>query len=198
MAMVVPWPSSSGTAFKIATKLQARFLSAASAAQNGVASEVPRTEYVAGCSLQDLHNAAYQSELSLDKSLSTSLLPFIVRGAMSDGWPVQQWDSKALLDQCGDVTVPVEVSFRGADYRSLYSSSHRGQEELFHAGVPVPLSMLLDHMQQTEEQHMQVSCFSIYFHLLHVFCFVRCYMQVILCNHAGMCLKAAGTSRRQH
>jgi hypothetical protein len=70
---------------------------------------------------------------------------------MAEGWPVLYWDREELLRRCGDVDVPVEVSYRGADYRQLYCHAV-GDDHQFHAGVLLPLSVLLDNMRRIEEK----------------------------------------------
>ena len=47
--------------------------------------------------------------------------------------------------------VPVEASIRGGDYRDLYRPSQSRTQKGFEAGVPVPLSFLLEHMQELDE-----------------------------------------------
>lgn len=68
--------------------------------------------------------------------------PKVVTGAM-ESWPARAW-SVQHLQQFGSVTVPVEVSYNGGDYRDLHTAnSHRR----FEADMQVPLSVILESMQ---------------------------------------------------
>ena len=91
----------------------------------------------------------------------SNVLPCIINGAMTEenGWNAGNWSSDDLIVACdGETLVPVEVSINGGDYRDLYraaeGSSRRRQ---FEAGVPVPLSFLLQHIQQLSDPLEQVS-----------------------------------------
>lgn len=79
--------------------------------------------------------------------------PAVITGAMSGKeWPALQWTLEQLLSHSGDISVPVEASSNGGDYRDLHSPRPgRG----FEAGMPVPLSLLLQHMRDAEgsQQH---------------------------------------------
>lgn len=73
-------------------------------------------------------------------------VPVVVSGAMDD-WPARSW-SPQHLQQFRDVTVPVEVSYNGGDYRDLHvAPSSSGGARHFEADMQVPLSFLLDSMQ---------------------------------------------------
>lgn len=82
--------------------------------------------------------------------------PKVVTGAM-ESWPARAW-SVQHLQQFGSVTVPVEVSYNGGDYRDLHTAnSHRR----FEADMQVPLSVILESMQtsshtQTPAQVSQI------------------------------------------
>ncbi|CAL8470425.1 g9967 [Coccomyxa elongata] len=71
---------------------------------------------------------------------------------MQEGWPAAEWTSRELLEKCGDCEVPVEVSSGGGDYRDAYDDAKSQPGRTFDAGVPVPLSLLLNAMQLTLEQ----------------------------------------------
>ncbi|KAK9915601.1 hypothetical protein WJX75_001392 [Coccomyxa subellipsoidea] len=76
---------------------------------------------------------------------------------MQKGWPVLLWTPRDLLDRCGDCEVPVEVSSGGGDYRDMYSNPSPKPGRRFEAGVPVPLSLLLSSMQESQEQPGQAA-----------------------------------------
>lgn len=68
---------------------------------------------------------------------------------MQEGWPAADWTPRDLLERCGDREVPLEVSCGGGDYRDAYDDARSRPGRTFDAGVPVPLSLLLDAMQST-------------------------------------------------
>lgn len=70
------------------------------------------------------------------------LVPVVVTGAMHD-WPARSW-SVQHLQQFGDVTVPVEVSHHGGDYRDLHAAA---TDRRFEADVEIRLALLLESMQ---------------------------------------------------
>lgn len=104
-----------------------------------------------GCDLDSLSQSS--SDLSTSPKLDNpchSAQPFAIRGAMQEGWPVLLWTPRDLLDRCGDCEVPVEVSSGGGDYRDMYSNPSPKPGRRFEAGVPVPLSLLLSSMQESQ------------------------------------------------
>ena len=112
------------------------------------------------CSLDSLSTKTNTSPTS--DYQSQSMQPFAIRGAMQEGWPVLQWTHQDLLDRCGDCEVPVEVSSGGGDYRDLYSDSRPSPGRSFEAGVPVPLSLLLSSMQESEVRWQPETCLSVH------------------------------------
>lgn len=74
---------------------------------------------------------------------------------MQEGWPALQWSPADLLEKCRDCEVPVEVSSRGGDYRDLYEPGRATPGSTFDAGVPLPLSLLLDSMQQADTSQVK-------------------------------------------
>lgn len=114
-------------------------------------------EFRPGSSLLSLSNSDDKYNSLTAESLSSSSLtdnahparPFAIRGAMQEGWPAAEWTPGELLERCGDCEVPVEVSSGGGDYRDAYDDAKSEPGRTFDAGVPVPLSLLLDAMQST-------------------------------------------------
>ena len=98
---------------------------------------------------------SYRPGCSLEELLGSDQQPAVLKGAMSpEEWPALQWKPDELLQQSGDVEVPVEVSRGGGDYRELYSPRPTDSSRAFEAGVPVPLSVLLQHMQEADQQQV--------------------------------------------
>jgi hypothetical protein len=64
-------------------------------------------------------------------------------------WPALRWSPDELLRRHSDMTVPVEMSVGGGDWRDMYCPQP-GSGRAFEAGVPVPLSLLLQHMRDEE------------------------------------------------
>jgi hypothetical protein len=123
---------------------------------------------VASCdSLHALLASAYEGSgaQSRPRKLADAL-PTVINGAMteSNGWQAARWSKDDLLKACnGDTMVPVEASFNGGDYRDLYTPPHSRRRRRFEAGVPVPLSFLLEHMQELQEvpddvRHFEQAC----------------------------------------
>ena len=78
-------------------------------------------------------------------------LPTLISGAMTEenGWAATRWSEDDLAAACnGDTLVPVEVSINGGDYRDFYRGAEGSKNRQFEAGVSIPLSFLLEHMQQ--------------------------------------------------
>ena len=125
---------------------------------------------IASCdSLHELVASAYEGwgAQSRPKKLADAL-PTVINGAMTEanGWQAATWSRDELLKACdGDTMVPVEASINGGDYRDLYRSSHSKTQRGFEAGMPVPLSFLLEHMQELDEapdevRHFREACLS--------------------------------------
>lgn len=73
------------------------------------------------------------------------------------GWDTVNWSKDDLSAACsGETLVPVEASINGGDYRDLYRSTESSSRRQFEAGVPVPLSFLLEHIQQLSDAGEQV------------------------------------------
>ena len=73
--------------------------------------------------------------------------PVVVTGAMHN-WPARSW-SLLNLQQFGDVTVPVEISYNGGDYRDLHATA---PDRKFEADVEIPLALLLESMQASQSR----------------------------------------------
>ncbi|CAL5218404.1 g80 [Coccomyxa viridis] len=74
----------------------------------------------------------------------------------ANGWEAVSWSKHDLLAACnGDTLVPVEVSIDSGDYRDLYRPAQSSSRRQFEAGVPVPLSFLLEHIQQLSGESEQ-------------------------------------------
>ena len=105
-----------------------------------------------------LRRVEYRPGCSLEQLLGNQQQPAVISGAMTDNeWPALRWSPEELLRRHSDMTVPVEVSIGGADYTTTYDDRDMycpqpGSGRAFEAGVPVPLSLLLQHMRD-EEQH---------------------------------------------
>ena len=96
-----------------------------------------------------LRRVEYRPGCSLEQLLGNQQEPAVISGAMADKeWPALRWSPDELLRRHSDMTVPVEVSTGGADYRhrDMYCPQS-GSGRTFEAGVPVPLSLLLQHMR---------------------------------------------------
>ena len=90
----------------------------------------------------------------------SNALPCIINGAMTEenGWNAVNWSRDDLVAACdGETLVPVEVSVNDGDYRDLYRLAESSRQRQFDAGVPVPLSFLLDHIQRLSDGLEQVS-----------------------------------------
>ena len=72
-------------------------------------------------------------------------MPIVVVGAMHD-WPARSW-SVQNLQQFGGVTIPVEISYNGGDYRDLHAAATTRK---FESDVEIPLALLLESMQASQ------------------------------------------------
>ena len=121
---------------------------------------VQEIQYEARESLQALLSPACEAPgLESELPKLSNALPCIINGAMTDanGWEAVSWSKHDLLAACnGDTLVPVEVSIDSGDYRDLYRPAQSSSRRQFEAGVPVPLSFLLEHIQQLSGESEQV------------------------------------------
>lgn len=124
------------------SKVQARYQSSRAPLQQPVG----WVDYRPGSNLESLS----PSRSLTDTAAKDSLQPFAIRGAMQEGWPALHWTPQDLLGKCGDLEVPLEVSSGGGDYRDMYNNGTPRPGRSFEAGVPVPLSLLLQSMQDSE------------------------------------------------
>ena len=96
---------------------------------------------------------------SLEQQLlqQASPAPVVVTGAMRN-WSARNW-SLQHLQQFGNVSVPVEVSYNGGDYRDLHAANSTRR---FEADMQVPLSVLLDCMQasSSKQDHSDIQLYA--------------------------------------
>ena len=121
---------------------------------------VQEIQYEARETLQTLLSPACEASGPENEppKLSTAV-PCIINGAMTEanGWEAVSWNHDDLIAACnGEIMVPVEVSVNGGDYRDLYRAAQSSSRRQFEAGVPVPLSFLMEHVQQLSDEAEQV------------------------------------------
>lgn len=106
----------------------------------GLSSNVQRLAY----------NADHPTKLQEQLFQHPSPMPRVVTGAM-DNWQARNWTRSDLM-QYGDTIVPVESSHNGGDYRDLHTASSTRR---FEADLEVPLSAVLQSMQDTDTRPVQ-------------------------------------------
>lgn len=111
---------------------------AAATSSRGIATQVRRLAF-------DIHQPD-QLERELLHPPTAVEQPVVVTGAC-EKWQARGWSISDLSQLYGHVQVPVEVSHHGGDYRDLHLSHSSGRS--FEADWHVPLSALLDNMQQS-------------------------------------------------
>lgn len=125
------------------------------------AQNVQEIQYRKCSSLHELLTSARDALQAQNKPCErlADALPTILNGAMREqDWCALKWTKRDLIAACnGDTFVPVEVSVNGGDYRDLHRSSRVEGQRQFDAGVPVPLSLLVDHIQQLDDAPAQVN-----------------------------------------
>ena len=97
------------------------------------------------------YNADRPTELQEQLLQHPSPAPLVVTGAM-DNWQARNWTSSDLM-QYGDTIVSVERSHNGGDYRDLHTESSTRR---FEADLEVPLSAVLQSMQDTDTRQQPV------------------------------------------
>ncbi|DBA90535.1 TPA: Lysine-specific demethylase 8 [Trebouxia sp. C0004] len=107
----------------------------------GLSSDVQRLAY----------NASPPTKLQEQLLLHPSPVPLVVTGAMNN-WQARDWTRSDLM-QYGDTIVPVEISHNGGDYRDLHNASSTRR---FEADLEVPLSAVLQSMQDTDTRQQPV------------------------------------------
>ena len=136
------------------------FVRECSSGQDGV----QEVQYAAGESLHALLRPACEALGPEDGPPKLNrALPCIITGAMTEenGWDTVNWSKDDLIAACnGETLVPVEVSKNGGDYRDLYRTAGSNSKRQFEAGVPVPLSFLLEHILQLSDVVEQVYLFN--------------------------------------
>lgn len=91
------------------------------------------------------HDALQESKELLGKQ------PFIIPHALAS-WPASSWGFSDLLQVSGEVSVPVEASFNGGDYRDFLSEFLSDSARGFQPDVLVPLRVLIEHIQDLEAE----------------------------------------------
>lgn len=124
----------------------------------------------AGGSFRHIDCTACPEQLQLAlQDVETASQPAIATGLLSE-WPALSWTLEDIRDRCGPLSVLVERSIHGGDYRTLYSGSQplwgtapdaalrrpaaspapgpRHKAPGFEQDVPVTVAQLLDHIQR--------------------------------------------------